>query len=118
MPNYYDNKTPTMNINDVKYDLLKISELYDGVLQAGMGELPLGLFRSYLNDLCDDNLIYSYEFTDIVLKEHSYTYDINIKSSYDRSPKKIKIHIGLYKSAWPNVVSSMKYTKDKGYVNA
>jgi len=50
-----------------------------------------------------------------VLKEHSYTYDINIQITNDRTPKKLKIHVGLYKSDWPSFASTMKNT-DTGYV--
>ena len=59
--------------------------------------------------------MHSFEITEIVLKEHSYTYDINIQITNDRTPKKLKIHVGLYKSAWPSFAGSMKNT-DTGYV--
>jgi hypothetical protein len=106
-----------ININDIKYDLLKISEMYDGVLQDGLGHLAADMFCKYLQDMCDQRWMHSFEITEIVLKEHSYTYDINIQITNDRTPKKLKIHVGLYKSAWFDLSNSMKNTAN-GYVNA
>jgi hypothetical protein len=119
MNNNYHNNTSRagMNINDIKYDLLKISEMFDGLLIEGLGHLAADMFCKYLQDMCDERLVYSFEITDIVLKEHSYTYDVNVQITNDRTPKKLKIHVGLYKSAWPALSKSMKNT-DAGYVNA
>lgn len=99
-----------ININDIKYDLLKISEIYDGVLQDGLGHLPADMYSLYLNDLCKDGFIHSYEISEFVLKEHSFTYDVSVRITGDRTPKKLKIHVGLYKSAWPELARSMKST--------
>jgi hypothetical protein len=99
-----------ININDIKYDLLKIAEIYDGVLQDGLGHLPADMFSLYLQDLCNDNFIHSYEISEFVLKEHSFTYDVSVRITGDRTPKKLKIHVGLYKSAWPELVQTMKST--------
>jgi hypothetical protein len=107
----------SININDIKYDLLKVAEIYDGLLQEGLGDLSAHMFSAYLQDLCDDRWIHSFEITEIVLKEHSYTYDINVQITNDRTPKKLKIHVGLYHSAWPALSKTMKNT-DAGYVNA
>ena len=104
-----------ININDIKYDLLKIAELYDGVLQEGLGHLPADMFLAYLGDMRNDRWIHSYEITEIMLKEHSYTYDVGIQITNDRTPKKLKIHVGLYKSAWPDLATTMKYN-GSGYV--
>jgi len=109
-------RAPT-NINDIKYDLLKIAEVHDGLLQDGLGELPLTLFNAYLTDMCNLNWIYDYQISEIILKEHSFTYDINIQITRDRTPKKLKVHVGLYKSAWPELAGSMKNTEN-GYVHA
>lgn len=118
MNQHYNQVSRAMiNINDIKYDLLKIAELYDGVLQEGLGHLPADMFQSYLSDLRGDQWIYDYDISEIVLKEQSYTYDVSIQITEDRTPKKLKIHVGLYKSAWPNVYSTMKYT-GSGYVRA
>jgi len=104
-----------ININDIKYDLLKIAEMYDGVLQEGLGHLPADMFLTYLNDMRNDRWIHSYEITEVMLKEHSYTYDVGIQITNDRTPKKLKIHVGLYKSAWPDLATTMKYN-GSGYV--
>ena len=104
-----------ININDIKYDLLKIAEMYDGVLQDGLGHLPADMFLAYLSDMRADRWIHSYEVSEIMLKDHSYTYDVGIQITNDRTPKKLKIHVGLYKSAWPDLATTMKYN-GSGYV--
>ena len=106
-----------ISINDIKYDLLKISEMFDGLLIDGLGHIASDMFCKYLEDLRRADLIYGYEITDSVLKEHSFTYDVGIQITSDRTPKKLKIHVGLYKSAWPELASKMKYT-GSGYVSA
>ena len=116
MNNYHNNVSRAgMNINDIKYDLLKISEMFDGLLIEGLGHLAADMFCKYLQDMCDERLVYSFEITDIVLKEHSYTYDVNVQITGDRTPKKLKIHVGLYNSKWPEVAASCKYDKETGY---
>ena len=105
-----------ININDIKYDLLKIAEMYDGVLQDGLGHLPADMFLAYFSDMRADRWIHSYEVSEIMLKDHSYTYDVGIQITNDRTPKKLKIHVGLYKSAWPDLASTMKYN-GSGYVH-
>jgi hypothetical protein len=114
---YHNVSRAMIHINDVKYDLLKIAEMYDGVLQDGLGYLAADMFCNYLEDLRNGRLIHSYEISEIVLKEQSYTYDVGIQITGDRTPKKLKIHVGLYKSAWPDLAPSMKHT-ESGYVNA
>lgn len=109
--NYNNNVSRALiNINDIKYDLLKIAEIYDGVLQDGLGHLPIKMFSLYLNDLCKDGFIHSFELSEFVLKEHSFTYDVNVRITGDRTPKKLKIHVGLYKSAWYDLAKTMKST--------
>jgi hypothetical protein len=104
-----------ININDIKYDLLKVAEIYDGLLQDELGYLAADMFHAYLNDMIQQRWIHSFEITEIVLKEHSYTYDISIQITNDRTPKKLKIHVGLYKSAWPELAASTTYNKETGY---
>ena len=118
MNQYHNNVSRAMiHINDIKYDLLKIAEMYDGILQEGLGHLAADMFQAYLSDLRGGEWIHDYEVSDVVLKEQSYTYDVSIQITRDRTPKKLKIHVGLYKSAWPSFASTMKNT-DAGYVNA
>jgi hypothetical protein len=105
-----------IHINDIKYDLLKISEIYDGILQEGLGHLPADMFNSYLSDLKNDDWIHDFDISEITLKEQSYTYDVSVQVTEDRTPKKLKIHVGLYKSPWSEFAASkMKYTGN-GYV--
>jgi len=117
MNQYHNNVSRAMiHINDIKYDLLKIAEMYDGILQEGLGHLAADMFQAYLSDLRGNEWIHDYEVTEIVLKEQSYTYDVSIQITKDRTPKKLKIHVGLYKSAWPELAATMKYT-GSGYVS-
>jgi hypothetical protein len=102
----YQPRRAGLNINHVKFDLLKISELYDGVLTEDLGLLPLDFYNQYLTDLCKDGMIYGYSIDLPELRTHeasgdrSFTYTIYIQSGADRASKALKIHVGLYKSAW------------------
>jgi hypothetical protein len=82
------------NINDVKYDLLKIIAPYDGYMYNEKETNKLiSVFNSYLGDLKRSYKIFSYEIADTE-KENAITFDIQIKMQKDRSPKKLKIHVG------------------------
>jgi hypothetical protein len=118
MNQHYNNVSRAMiHINDIKYDLLKIAEMFDGILQEDLGYLAADMFQSYLSDLRADKWIHDYEVSNVVLKEQSYTYDVSVQITSDRTPKKLKIHVGLYKSPWPDLAPSMKYT-GSGYIRA
>ena len=104
--NGYNNKPMNksmISMDNIKYDLLKIAEPYDGVMFEGSGYLVNDLFASYLNDLQDDHLIYSWSIPEEQYKENSVTYDVIVQLTEDRSPKKLKIHVGVYKSKWPEI---------------
>jgi hypothetical protein len=111
----YNVSRAMIHINDVKYDLLKIAEMYDGLLQDGLGYMAADMFCKYLEDMREGRWIHSFEISDIVLKEQSYTYDVNVQITGDRTPKKLKIHVGLYKSPWPDLAPSLNYNKETGY---
>ena len=82
------------NINDIKYDLLKIIAPYDGYMYNEKETNKLiSVFNSYLGDLKRSYKIFSYEIADTE-KENAITFDIQIKMQKDRSPKKLKIHVG------------------------
>lgn len=82
------------NINDIKYDLLKIIQPYDGYMYNEKETNKLiSVFNSYLGDLRRSYKIYSFEIADTE-KENAITFDIQIKMQKDRSPKKLKIHVG------------------------
>jgi hypothetical protein len=95
-----------LNINHIKFDLLKISELYDGVLTEDLGRMPLDLYNQYLTDLVKDNMIFAYNIDNPEMRTHeasgdrSFTYTVNVQTGQDRASKALKIHVGFYKSAW------------------
>lgn len=82
------------NINDVKYDLLKIIQPFDGYMynDKDTGRV-VRLFKSYLGDLRFSNKIFSYE-VHTSEKENAVTFDVHVTMQRDRSPKKLKIHVG------------------------
>ena len=90
-----------ISINDVKYDLIRIIEPYDGILEAkSTSELTVKkLFGAYLNDLKDQSKIQDYTITSVI-RDTAITYDVAVKISADRSPKKLKIHVGIFQSPW------------------
>lgn len=90
-----------ININDIKYDLLKIIEPWDGILESGQSDPVYRLFNAYLNDLRRERFIreFTINSTD---RESAITYDVAVKFSLDRSPKKLKIHVGTFKFPWTN----------------
>ena len=82
------------NINDIKYDLLKIIAPYDGYMYNEVETNKLiSVFNSYLGDLKRSYKIHAFEIADTE-KENAITFDIQIKMQKDRSPKKLKIHVG------------------------
>jgi len=90
------------NLQDLKYDLLKISEPYDGVLwEDNTAESVAKLFNAYLDDMRKWRNIFAYE-VGFTRKETSYTFDVNVTLAPGRSPKKLKIHVGIYQSKWKN----------------
>tara|TARA_B100001248_G_C27391948_1_gene462936 strand:+ start:2191 stop:2499 length:309 start_codon:yes stop_codon:yes gene_type:complete len=90
-----------ISINDVKYDLIRIIEPYDGILEAkSTSELTVKkLFGAYLNDLKDQSKIQDYTITSVI-RDTAITYDVAVKISADRSPKKLKIHVGIFQYPW------------------
>lgn len=100
----YQPRRVGLNINHVKFDLLKISELYDGLLTEDLGRLPLKLYNQYLTDLCNADMIYSYSIDNPELRTHeasgqrNFTYTVNVQGGKDRAPKDLKIHVGIYSS--------------------
>jgi hypothetical protein len=93
------------NINDVKYDLLKIIQPYDGLMHSDKDVTVIrSLFISYLNDLKHSWKIFGFNI-DNVEKDNAFTYDVQVQMHRDRSPKKLKIHVGklVYKPEVTNV---------------
>jgi hypothetical protein len=87
--------------NDIKYDLLKIIEPYDGMLETGKPRPVRHLFVQYLRDLQKDRFIYDFgvNTTD---RNAAITFDVNIQMAPGRSPKKLKIHVGTFQKPWCN----------------
>jgi hypothetical protein len=90
-----------ISINDIKYDLIKIIEPYDGRLEAkeGSEERIKKLFKSYLVDLAKSRKIQDFSIVSSV-RDTAITYDVNVKINADRSPKKLKIHVGIFQHPW------------------
>lgn len=103
----YYNRRSGLNLSHIKFDLLKISEMYDGILTEQLAMLPVQMYEKYLKDLIKDEMIYSYRVEAPELRTHhesgskSFTYTFHIQGTQDRTAKVLKIHVGLYKSPWP-----------------
>jgi len=91
-----------IGLQNIKYDLIKISEPYDGLLwEDNTAEIVNRLMRSYLTDLIKDRFIVKYDIEYTRNENASYTFDIGIQLESNRTSKKIKVHVGIYKSNWP-----------------
>lgn len=88
-----------ISLNDIKYDLLKIIEPWDGILEPGKPKPVRSLFLAYLNDLQKEKMIHDFSI-DITDRENAFTFDIVIKMAANRSPKKLKIHVGVFTAPW------------------
>lgn len=81
-------------LQDIKYDLLKIIAPHDGYMYNNKDTAKVrSLFNSFLGDLKKGYKIREYEIRDTE-KENAITFDIEIRIHKDRSPKKLKIHVG------------------------
>jgi hypothetical protein len=82
------------SLHDVKYDILKIIEPYDGYMYNRKDtERVRSLVDSYLSDLKNFNKIVDYNIYSTV-KDTAITFDVSVKIYRDRSPKRLKIHVG------------------------
>jgi hypothetical protein len=92
-----------ISINDIKYDLIKIIEPFDGRLEgkAGSEKRVERLFKTYLVDLTKSRQIQDFNIVSSV-RDTAVTYDVNVKINADRSPKKLKIHVGIFQPPWVN----------------
>ena len=90
-----------ININDVKFDLLKIIEPWDGILEQNQSGPVYKLFSAYLSDLRREHKIREFTITS-TNRDTAITYDVAVKFSADRSPKKLKIHVGTFQFPWTN----------------
>jgi hypothetical protein len=99
----FELKQGRVSINDIKWDLIKIIEPYDGMLDTSeISEKKVrNLFNAYLRDLKTVDLIQDYTILSTV-RDTAITYDIAVKVNADRSAKKLKIHVGVFQAPWIN----------------
>ncbi len=97
----YKMRQNRISINDIKWDLIRIIEPYDGILENNKQseDTMKHLFQSYLEDLIKARMIQDYTITSII-RDTAITYDVAVKISADRSPKKLKIHVGIFQHPW------------------
>jgi len=90
-----------ISINDIKYDLIRVIEPYDGKLESKTTSeaVVLKLFDAYLSDLKSEHKIQDFTITSNI-RDTAITYDVAVKISADRSPKKLKIHVGIFQYPW------------------
>jgi hypothetical protein len=95
--NIRDLRQGRVSINDIKYDLIKIIEPYDGVLAPNEGSerSVRHLFIRYLSDLKYAGLVNDFNVSSSV-RSNAVTYDVSVKMTQERSDKKLKIHVGVY----------------------
>lgn len=92
-------REPHLNISNIKYDLIKIIEPWDGILMRNQSEPVYRLFVSYLNDLRKEGKLREFNVSS-TNRDTAITYDVAIKFSNERSPKKLKIHVGTFQYPW------------------
>ena len=97
--------TKKTTMSDIKYDLLKIIEPYNGVITSSDDDAHQKklrkLFNAYLEDRKTSKTIYEFSI-DPVVNETSITYEMAISLEQNRRPKKLKIHVGLFSHPWIN----------------
>ena len=109
------------NINDIKYDILKIIAPYDGYMynQEDVTRVQR-LFSAYLSDLKSSHKLFQYNIN-VTEKANAFTYDIEIKVHKDRSATKLKIHVGRLnydESGWTEAAIIAKYGDHRVTANA
>jgi hypothetical protein len=82
------------SIPDIKHDLLKIIEPYDGYMfNRKETDKVRSLFVGYLGDLQRSHKIREYNIF-YTVKDNAVTFDVGVKIHRDRATKKLKIHVG------------------------
>lgn len=82
------------NINDVKFDLLKIIQSFDGYMYNEKDVAKVSrMFHSYLSDLRSAHKLFNFSVQSSD-KANAVTFDIQVTMNRDRSTKKLKIHVG------------------------
>lgn len=98
---YLSNPNRVISLNDIKHDLLKIIEPWDGLLEYSNTRPVRSLFIAYLHDLQKEKAIYDFSI-DTSNRANAVTFDVNVRISLHRSPKKLKIHVGAFQPPWVN----------------
>jgi len=88
-----------ISLSDIKYDLLKIIEPYDNVLGKTEWRPVIKLFTQYLSDLKRSGAVREFNTT-YSIKDGTIVYDIGIKITSEKSPKKIKIYVSTFSAPW------------------
>jgi hypothetical protein len=88
-----------ISISDIKYDLLKIIEPYDGVITKNNAKVVERKFSVYLDDLKKDAALKEYTIT-LSQKNDSIMYDVGLKLTNEKSPKKLKIYVSTFSHPW------------------
>jgi hypothetical protein len=90
-----------ISINDIKWDLIRIIDPWDGRLEnkTESEQVVLTLFKSYLSDLVKQKKIQDFTIVGSI-RDTAITYDVAVKVAADRSPKKLKIHVGIFQPPW------------------
>ena len=98
---YNNMRQNRISINDIKWDLIRIIEPWDGILEnkPESEQVVLRLFKHYLGDLAKQHKIQDFTIVGSI-RDTAITYDVAIKISADRSPKKLKIHVGIFQPPW------------------
>ena len=82
------------NLQDIKFDLLKIMKPYDGYMfNQTDTDTVKNLYNKFLQDLKTAHKIYDFTISSTD-KENAVTFDIAVQIHKDRTPKKLKIHVG------------------------
>jgi|TARA_B110000503_G_scaffold137214_1_gene221047 hypothetical protein len=97
--NIRDLRQGRVSINDIKWDLIKIIEPYDGVLAPNEGseQTVRRLFIRYMSDLKYAGLVNDFNVHSSI-RSNAVTFDVSVKMSQERSDKKLKIHVGVYQN--------------------
>lgn len=82
------------NLQDIKFDLLKVMKPHDGYMYNETDTQKVtDLFQTFLGDLKKAHKIYAFNIVSSD-KENAVTFDISVQIHRDRTPKKLKIHVG------------------------
>ena len=88
-------------VHDIKYDLLKIMEPWNGRLTKNSPGPVRRLYSEYLKDLAKSKLIKDHSI-DIDKNEKSHIFYVNVRTLSKNSPQVIKIYVDYFRHPWCN----------------